>query len=133
MKKTVENVTTLYVVFMTVVVSFALSIAQSLDSNLEKKDLFIFIVGFWGSMICLIVHYGVLYFKAIKQEDKDMKTFLLICLVIDSMIYLVGFVRMVLESKLSMEHYVYGYYNGFQYFMLIMILVLRLSNVLFRL
>lgn len=60
-----NNVTALFVFIMACVVSFILSVAQSNDVKLNGKSLFIFIVGFGGSIICILIRYIFLYYIAI--------------------------------------------------------------------
>ena len=57
--KIIDNITTLYVFIMTFAVSFIISLVQSNDTNLSGKNLLIFLCGFWGSVICIIIRYYV--------------------------------------------------------------------------
>ena len=65
----IVNITTLYVFIMTFVVSFILSLAQNNDSNLSGEKLLIFLCGFWGSAICIVIRYVILYRNALFQHN----------------------------------------------------------------
>lgn len=63
----IVNITALYVFIMTFVVSFILSLAQTNDSNLNGEKLLIFLCGFLGSVICIVIRYVFLYRNALSQ------------------------------------------------------------------
>jgi len=65
----IDNITTLFVFVMTFVVSFILSLAQSSETNLSGENLLIFLLGFWGSVICIAIRYVFLYRKVIAQNN----------------------------------------------------------------
>ena len=53
--KIVENITTIYVFIMTFVVCFILSLVQNNDIDLSGEKLLVFLCGFWGSVICIVI------------------------------------------------------------------------------
>ena len=63
----IVNITALYVFIMTFVVSFILSLAQTNDSNLNGEKLLIFLCGFLGSVICIVIRYVFLYRNVLSQ------------------------------------------------------------------
>ncbi|MDE6701938.1 MAG: hypothetical protein K2K10_13160, partial [Acetatifactor sp.] len=65
--KIIDNITTLFVFIMTCVVSFILSAAQSNDVNLSGRDLLIFLIGFWGSVICITIRYAFCIWKQLSK------------------------------------------------------------------
>ena len=85
----IDNITTLYVFIMTIVVSFILSSAQNNDVNLSGEKLLAFICGFWGSAICIVIRYVILYRNVISQSNIMKKTLLLIYLIVGSCIFAV--------------------------------------------
>ena len=83
----IVNITTLYVFIMTFVVSFILSLAQNNDSNLSGEKLLIFLCGFWGSAICIVIRYVILYRNALFQHNLIKKILMLIYLIVGSGVF----------------------------------------------
>lgn len=118
----IDNVTTLYVFIMTFVVSFILSLAQNNDSNLSGEKLLIFLCGFWGSVICIIIRYVFLYGKAISQSNTIKKIFMVIYLTVGSGLFALVLLGILILSDFSIKHDVLSNYNACQIMMLVILL-----------
>lgn len=118
----IDNVTTLYVFIMTFVVSFILSLAQNNDSNLSGEKLLIFLCGFWGSVICIIIRYVFLYGKAISQSNTIKKIFMVIYLTVGSGLFALVLLGILILSDFSIKHDVLSNYNVCQIMMLVILL-----------
>lgn len=130
--KFVDYVTTLFVFIMTCVVSFILSIAQSDDMNLSGKKLFLFLFGFVGSIICIIVRFGFLYVNAMKKGKTMKKIGMLFYLTVWSMLFIRRFIEVLQLSNFSIKHNFLSYYNAYQIFMLVVLIAQWLGEKLFE-
>ncbi len=118
----IDNITTLYVFIMTIVVSFILSSAQNNDVNLSGEKLLVFICGFWGSAICIVIRYVILYRNVISQSNIMKKTLLLIYLIVGSCIFAVVLVGTLFFSGFSIKCDVLSNYNACQIIMFVILL-----------
>ncbi|MDE7252847.1 MAG: hypothetical protein K2O32_07895 [Acetatifactor sp.] len=130
--KIIDNITTLFVFIMTCVVSFVLSVAQSNDVNLSGRDLLIFLIGFWGSVICITIRYVFLYLEAIKQNRVIKKIFMLLYLIVGSGMFILMLIVVFQLSDFSLKHDVLSYYNAYQVFMLLSLIFQWLGEKLFE-
>ena len=130
--KIIDNITTLFVFIMTCVVSFVLSAAQSNDVNLSGRDLLIFLIGFWGSVICITIRYVFLYLEAIKQDRVIKKIFMLLYLIVGSGMFILMLIVVFQLSDFSLKHDVLSYYNAYQVFMLLSLIFQWLGEKLFE-
>lgn len=130
--KIIDNITTLFVFIMTCVVSFVLSVAQSNDINLSGRDLLIFLIGFWGSVICITIRYVFLYLEAIKQNRVIKKIFMLLYLIVGSGMFILMLIVVFQLSDFSLKHDVLSYYNAYQVFMLVSLIFQWLGEKLFE-
>ena len=130
--KIIDNITTLFVFIMTCVVSFVLSAAQSNDVNLSGRDLLIFLIGFWGSVICITIRYVFLYLEAIKQNRVIKKIFMLLYLIVGSGMFILMLIVVFQLSDFSLKHDVLSYYNAYQVFMLVSLIFQWLGEKLFE-
>lgn len=130
--KIIDNITTLFVFIMTCVVSFILSAAQSNDVNLSGRDLLIFLIGFWGSVICITIRYVILYLEAIKQDRVIKKIFMLLYLIVGSGMFILMLIVVFQLSDFSLKHDVLSYYNAYQVFMLVSLIFQWLGEKLFE-
>lgn len=130
--KIIDNITTLFVFIMTCVVSFVLSVAQRNDINLSGRDLLIFLIGFWGSVICITIRYVFLYLEAIKQKRVIKKIFMLLYLIVGSGIFILVLIVVFQLSDFSLKHDVLSYYNACQIFMLVSLIFQWLGEKLFE-
>lgn len=130
--KIIDNITTLFVFIMTCVVSFVLSVAQINDVNLSGRDLLIFLIGFWGSVICITIRYVFLYLKAIKQDRVIKKIFMLLYLIVGSGMFILVLIVVFQLSDFSLKHDVLSYYNACQIFMLVSLIFQWLGEKLFE-
>lgn len=130
--KIIDNITTLFVFIMTCVVSFVLSVAQSDDVNLSGRDLLIFLIGFWGSVICITIRYVFLYLEAIKQDRVIKKIFMLLYLIVGSGMFILMLIVVFQLSDFSLKHSVLSYYNAYQVFMLVSLIFQWLGEKLFE-
>lgn len=118
----IDNITTLYVFIMTIVVRFILSSAQNNDVNLSGEKLLAFICGFWGSAICIVIRYVILYRNVISQSNIMKKTLLLIYLIVGSCIFAVVLVGTLFFSGFSIKCDVLSNYNACQIIMFVILL-----------
>ncbi len=118
----IDNITTLFVFVMTFVVSFILSLAQNSDTNLSGEKLMIFLWGFWGSVICIVIRYVFLYRNAISQSNIIKKTLMLIYLILGNCIFLFVLVGTLFLSDFSIKHDVLSNFNACQIIMLVILL-----------
>lgn len=129
--KLINNITALFVFIMTCVVSFILSVAQSNDVNLNGKSLFIFIIGFGGSIICILIRYIVLYYIAIKQRSAAIRIFMILYLAIGSSIFISMLIMIFRLSNFFTDSSALSHYNAYQFFMLGMLIFQWLGERLF--
>ena len=118
----IDNITTLYVFIMTIVVSFILSVAQNNGVNLSGEKLLVFICGFWGSAICVVIRYVILYRNVISKCNIMKKTLLLIYLIVGSCIFAVVLVGTLFLSAFSIKYDVLSNYNACQIIMFVILL-----------
>ncbi len=130
--KLINNITALFVFIMTCVVSFILSVAQSNDVNLNGKSLFIFIVGFGGSIICILIRYIFLYYIAIKPKSAAMRIFMILYLTIGSIIFISMLIIVLQLSNFSTDPSALAHYNAYQFFMLGVLIYQWLGERLFE-
>lgn len=127
----IDNITALYVFIMTFAVSFVLSLAQSNDTDLSGKNLFMFLCGFWGSIICIIIRYVFLYHKAITLNYGIKKVFMIVYLTVGSSISVLILIGVLYLSGFTTKHDVLSYYNAYQIFMIGVLLSQWLGEKIF--
>lgn len=110
----IDNITALYVFIMTFGVSFVLSFAQSNDTDLSGKKLFLFLCGFWGSVMCIIMRYVFLYHKAITLSNGIKKVFMIVYLTVGSSISVLMLIVILNLSGFTIKHDVLSHYNSYQ-------------------
>lgn len=120
--KIIDNITTLYVFIMTFAVCFIISLAQSNDTNLSGKNLLIFLCGFWGSVICIIIRYIFLFYNTKFQNNAAKKILMVVNLMVGSSIFVLFMIALLNLSGFSIKHNVLSYYNAYQIFMLVILL-----------
>ena len=118
----IDNITTLYVFIMTFIVSFILSWAQNNDVNLSGENYCFFICGFWGSAICIVIRYVLLYRRAIFQSNMIRKTLMLVYLIVGNIVFAIILVGILFLSNFSMKHDILSYYNACQIIMFVILL-----------
>ena len=128
----IVNITTLYVFIMTFVVSFILSLAQNNDSNLSGEKLLIFLCGFWGSAICIVIRYVILYRKALFQHNLIKKILMLIYLIVGSGVFVLVLAGILFLSDFSIKRDVLSNYNACQIIMLVILLSQWLGEQLLK-
>lgn len=131
MNKIIDNITTLYVFVMTCIISFLITVVQSVDVDLMGKNLFVFLFGFWGSVLCIIIRFVLLYFKALQQRRAANKIFMILYLTIASIIFMLRLIVVLRLSDFSFKHYVLSYYSRYQFFMLELLISQWLSAKIF--
>ncbi len=130
--KIIVNITTLYVFIMTFVVSFILSLAQNNDSNLSGEKLLIFLCGFWGSAICIVIRYVILYRNALFQHNLIKKILMLIYLIVGSGVFVLVLAGILFLSDFSIKRDVLSNYNACQIIMLVILLSQWLGEQLLK-
>jgi len=106
----IVNITTLYVFIMTFVVSFILSLAQNNNANLSGEKLLIFLCGFWGSVICIVIRYAILYRNTLSQHNLMKKLLMLIYLIVGSGVFILVLAGILFLSDFSIKHDVLSNY-----------------------
>ena len=128
----IVNITTLYVFIMTFVVSFILSLAQNNDSNLSGEKLLIFLCGFWGSAICIVIRYVILYRNALFQHNLIKKILMLIYLIVGRGVFVLVLAGILFLSDFSIKRDVLSNYNACQIIMLVILLSQWLGEQLLK-
>ena len=128
----IVNITALYVFIMTFVVSFILSLAQNNDSNLSGEKLLIFLCGFWGSAICIVIRYVILYRNALFQHNLIKKILMLIYLIVGSGVFVLVLAGILFLSDFSIKRDVLSNYNACQIIMLVILLSQWLGEQLLK-
>lgn len=118
----INNITTLFVFVMTFVVSFILSLAQNDNMDLDGEKLAIFLLGFLGSIICVIIRYVILYNKAISHNDTIKKIFIIIYLIVGNILFVLVLIGTIVLSNFSIKYDALSNYNACQIFMLVILL-----------
>ena len=120
--KILDNTIVLYVIVMTLIVSFILSSAQREDVDLEGIQLLLFLFGFIGSIFCILLRF-ILLFKSITLLDLSIKkTIVLICIILGGIVYITTLVGVFRTTGLSIGHSVYENYNSLLYFNVVILL-----------
>lgn len=127
----IDNITALYVFIMTFAVCFVLSFAQSNDTDLSGKELLIFLCGFWGSVLCMIIRYAFLYHKARNIDNGIKKVFMMVYLTTGSSISILILIAILFLSGFTTKHDVLSYYNAYQIFLIGVLLSQWLGEKLF--
>lgn len=120
--KFIDEITTLFVFVMTCIVVFILTVAQSNDTNLTGKSLFLFLFGFFGSMLCIIVRFIILYSRTMKESREIRRIFIVSYLIVWSILFVLMFCVVLQESNFSIEHIYLWNYNAYQNFMLVILI-----------
>ena len=120
--KIVENITTIYVFIMTFVVCFILSLVQNNDIDLSGEKLLVFLCGFWGSVICIVIRYVFLYRNAMSQSKIIKKILMLIYLIVGSGVFALVLLGILFLSEFSIKHDVLPNYNACQIIMFVILL-----------
>lgn len=120
--KFIDEITTLFVFVMTCIVVFILTVAQSNDTNLTGKSLFLFLFGFFGSMLCIIVRFIILYSRTMKESRAIRRIFIVSYLIVWSILFVLMFCVVLQESNFSIEHIYLWNYNAYQNFMLVILI-----------
>lgn len=128
----IVNITTLYVFIMTFVVSFILSLAQNNNANLSGEKLLIFLCGFWGSVICIVIRYVILYRNALLQHNLIKKILMLIYLIVGNGIFVLILAGILFLSDFSIKRDVLSNYNACQIIMLVILLSQWLGEQLLK-
>ena len=128
----IVNITTLYVFIMTFVVRFILSLAQNNDSNISGEKLLIFLCGFWGSAICIVIRYVILYRNALFQHNLIKKILMLIYLIVGSGVFVLVLAGILFLSDFSIKRDVLSNYNACQIIMLVILLSQWLGEQLLK-
>ena len=118
--KFIDEITTFFVFVMTCIVVFILTVAQSNDTNLTGKSLFLF--GFFGSMLCIIVRFIILYSRTMKESRAIRRIFIVSYLIVWSILFVLMFCVVLQESNFSIEHIYLWNYNAYQNFMLVILI-----------
>lgn len=128
----IVNITTLYVFIMTFVVSFILSLAQNNNANLTGEKLLIFLCGFWGSVICIVIRYVILYRNTLSQRNLIKKLLMLIYLIVGSGVFVLVLAGILFLSDFSIKRDVLSNYNACQIIMLVILLSQWLGEQLLK-
>lgn len=128
----IVNITALYVFIMTFVISFILSLAQNNESNLNGEKLLIFLCGFWGSVICIVIRYVFLYRNALSQRNLMKKLLMLIYLIVGSGVFILVLAGILFLSDFSIKRDVLSNYNACQIIMLVILLSQWLGEQLLK-
>lgn len=128
----IVNITALYVFIMTFVVSFILSLAQNNDSNLSGEKLLIFLCGFCGSVICIVIRYVFLYRNALSQHNLMKKLLMLIYLIVGSGVFILVLAGILFLSNFSLKRDILSNYNACQIIMLVILLSQWLGEQLLK-
>lgn len=127
----IDNITALYVFIMTFIVSFILSLAQSNDTDLSGKNLLMFLCGFWGSVMCIVIRYVFSYHKAITLHNGIKKVSMIVYLTVGSSISVLILIGVLYLSGFTTKHDVLPYYNAYQIFMIGVLLSQWLGEKIF--
>ena len=128
MKKRIEDITTLFVIVFTVIVSFILSATQAEQIELSDLPLCIFLLGYVGSILCIVIQFIILFKGTLCVKEKAQRIAILTIVVIGIAFCLVRFIKMFNDSSFSTDYQVYRFYNEFQYTMLGVIIIQRLVD-----
>lgn len=117
----IENITILFVFVMTFLVCFTISKVQSENIELIRKDKLLFVIGFGGSIICIILRFVLLYYKTLQQSRKIKKVGVMIYLIVWSLLAVIMLGMVLRLSEFSLEQRYLSNYNAYQIFMLVIV------------
>lgn len=129
----IDNLTAFIILVMTFIVTFIIFVAQRENVDLSHESLRLFIIGFCGSILCLIIRFGVSYYKAFQQINllKMAGSILYFTLwIILATVYLILILQ---DSHFSLKHSALSGYNTYQFFMLVLLMVQWLGEKIFGL
>ena len=111
-----------YILIMTFVVCYIVSLSQSSSADLHGKYLVIFILGFWGSVLCVAIRYIILFLNAKRIDEKFRKYIYILCCALGVLA-----LAFVLYISISLSGWQIRYENssnfyGVQIFMVVQIL-----------
>lgn len=128
----INGLATIYVLIMWWCVSWNISLAQSVDRELAGIDLYGFLLGFWGSFVCVIIRFIVGYKVFWRQESKVRKLLGLGSLLAMNILFVIKLIMILDSSNYSIlcEHL--NYYHSYQFFMVEVVIAQWLIRKLFE-
>ncbi|MCM1102337.1 MAG: hypothetical protein NC079_11270 [Clostridium sp.] len=118
----VDLLTTSFIFVMTCVVVAVLSVAQRENFDLSHESLILFIVGFYGSIVCIVIRFVILYHRVLQMRNPLRKTGVLIYFMIWTLLSVMALAMVMQSTGFSLKHNVLSGYNAYQIFMLVILL-----------
>ena len=120
--KLIDNLTTLFILDMTFIVTFVIFAAQRENVNLSDESLKLFIIGFCGSILCIIIRFAILYYKAFQQTSLLKKVGSILYFTLWTILATIFLILTMQDSHFSLKHYALSGYNTYQFFMLVLLM-----------
>ena len=105
---------------MTFIVIFIIFAAQRENVNLSDESLKLFIIGFCGSILCIIIRFAILYYKAFQQTSLLKKAGSILYFTLCFILAVVILILVLQDSHFSLKHSALSGYNDYQIFMLVL-------------
>ena len=117
----IDTLTTLFIFVMTCVVVFVLFVAQRENVDLSHESLILFIVGFYGSIICIAIRFVALYCRVLQLSNLLKKIVAIIYFIVWTLLSIAVLVVVIQLTNFSVQHDVLSSYNGYQIFMIVIL------------
>lgn len=118
----IDTLTTLFIFVMTCVVVAVLSAAQRENVDLSHESLMLFIVGFYGSIICIAIRFVALYCRVLQLSNLLKKIVAIIYFIVWTLLSIVALVMVMQITNFSLKYNILSGYNAYQIFILVILL-----------
>ena len=118
----IDNLTAFIILVMTFIVVFIIFVAQRENVDLSHESLILFIIGFCGSILCIIIRFGILYYIAFQQINLLIKAGSILYFTLWTILATVNLILVLQNSHFSLKHSALSGYNDYQIFMLVLLM-----------
>ena len=117
----IDTITATFILVMTCVVVVVLFVAQKENVNLSQVRLILFIVGFYGSIICIALRFVTLYCRVLQLSNLLKKMIIIIYFTVWTLLSVASLVVVIRLTNFSVQHDVLSDYYGYQIFMIVIL------------
>lgn len=129
----IDNLTAFIILVMTFIVVFIIFVAQRENVDLSHESLRLFVIGFCGSILCLIIRFAISYYKAFQQINLLKKAGSILYFTLWIILATVFLIQILHDSHFSLKHSALSGYNTYQFFMLVLLMAQWLGEKIFGL
>lgn len=129
----IDNLTAFFILVMTFIVLFIIFKAQRENVDLSHESLILFIIGFCGSILCIIIRFGVSYYKTFQQTNLLKIAGSILYFMLWTILATVILILILQDSHFSLKHSALSGYDDYQIFMLVLLMAQWLGEKIFGL